>query len=142
MDLFDALSNAGDDALDASSVVDHQELPDASAGGCGVADGGAQPANKRRRAEGYSSKVGCGVLGLLLIEAMALLGYAYKKVMEKTCVFCGLAFGSEDPVHAGRSRAWHKPRQEGRICGYCGVAKRKLYPGQSAPDVSTQSLIE
>ena len=43
--------------------------------------------------------------------------------------------GMPDPIHPDRSRAWHKPNLEGKICAYCGWAKFKLYPGKSTKEV-------
>ena len=46
----------------------------------------------------------------------------------KACAFCKKALIDLDPVNPSLVRAWHKPRHEGRVCAYCGVARTKLYP--------------
>jgi hypothetical protein len=125
--LLDSISCGGDEfACDADDIdddeVDDEKTPTKSK-------------VKRARTDSLASKVGCGVLGIEIWQAIAILGEMYEKIMNKACSFCLKVVGSEDPVNAGRTRSWHKPNFEGRICGYCGVAKLKLFPGQGAAAV-------
>ena len=102
------------------------------------------PAKRARVAEsthsgspGYSSKVGIGVIGVLLASLEAVFGDMLERMRRKSCRLCKKFMCTPDPVDPTRTRAWHKPRFEGKICAYCGVAMKKLWPGKDAGDVVT-----
>eukprot|EP00959_Pyramimonas_sp_CCMP1952_P167314 3496893-Pyramimonas_sp.AAC.1 len=67
--------------------------------------------------------------------ARELLGDNFDKIMSKTCLPCGKSVGGGDVLDPTRTRAWHKPDWEGRICAYCGVAKFKLWPHLAMAEV-------
>lgn len=66
---------------------------------------------------------------------VAVFGSGFDKMKKKFCIFCKKYMVEPDPVHPERTRAWHKPRQEGRVCAYCGVAKLKLHPHKDSQAV-------
>ena len=95
------------------------------------------PESPNSDSSGYSSKVGIGVVGVLLASLEAVFGDMLEKMRRKSCSFCKKFMCTPDPVDPTRTRAWHKPRFEGRICAYCGVAMKKLWPGKDAKHVLT-----
>ena len=76
----------------------------------------------------YQSKVGIGVLGPPIDEAESYFGKAWQKLKVRVCCLCKKSLADPDPVNPTLVRAWSKPRHEGRVCAYCGVARVKLFP--------------
>jgi hypothetical protein len=120
-----------DGIMDMMSAIDGASPSKSSEAGDSVVEipdeARVEPASKRQRS-GYNSKVGIGVLGMVLASVHMLLGDAAEKLLKKLCSLCKCRLGDSDPVNAHLTRAWHKPRYEGKLCAYCGVAKGKLWP--------------
>lgn len=110
-------------------------MSEAGASDAGIGDTGgtvsdddlqaAEPGTKRPR-KAHASKVGIGVLGVLLLDALGLLG---RKICEKVCCLCSKVLGSADPINADLTRAWSKPDYAGFICAYCGSPSFFLLSG-------------
>ena len=66
-----------------------------------------------------------GTRGVPLCEVCTLIP---EKFHKKFCVFCKVVIVEGDAVDTEHSVCWHKPKFEGRVCGWCGSAKNKLHP--------------
>ena len=60
----------------------------------------------------YTTKVGIGILGVLITMALAMLG---AKLMAKFCSFCKRKVGDSDEIDDSRTTAWHKPSFAGKV---------------------------
>ena len=66
-----------------------------------------------------------GTRGVPLHEVSTLIPAKFHK---KFCVFCKVTLVEGDVVDTDHSVCWHKPKFEGRACGWCGASKTKLHP--------------
>lgn len=135
MDLLAAISDGGRGDCHSNFGAD-ESTSDIQEVSC-VTDRGAGE-GKRRRVDvkqQYACKVGVGVQGIAIAEAEGILGAAAATTLSKTCCFCSCAVGEPDPLDCSLTRAWHKPRFEGKVCAYCGRAAKKLFPAKAVKEV-------
>jgi hypothetical protein len=85
-----------------------------------------------------SDKTGIGHPGVALATAADELGPGANKLLRKSCRFCGNTLGSPDPISPELTRAWFRPGFIGQCCAYCGTAKWKLHPVDTAEQLETK----
>ena len=96
----------------------------------GDADGAEESAGQR---SSRTVGVWVGTRGSLLTDVMNLIP---AKFLKKFCVFCKITIVERDAVDVEYSVCWHKPKFEGRACGWCGAAKTRLHPLESTQVVA------
>ena len=94
-----------------------------------LADGAEESAGERAS---RTLGIWVGVRGVLLNDALSVIPVKFHK---KCCVFCKIVIVDGDAVDVEFSVCWHKPKFEGRVCGWCGFTKNKLHPLESMQTV-------